>query len=171
MATATSLLTIEQFHDLYLGEGGYEYWFGEVVRKPMPTWLHAILQCQLAELLRRLGYFSGSELTLRVDRNWEPIPDVAGAVHLELPYPTKPINIAIEILSDDQMARLFEKCRNYARIGIGQIFVFDPEARVVWEWSRHTENLERIDTLLFGNGSSVEASEIWLEFESRLPKP
>jgi hypothetical protein len=30
MAVATVLLTIEQFHDLYGSESGYEYWFGEV---------------------------------------------------------------------------------------------------------------------------------------------
>jgi Uma2 family endonuclease len=42
-------------------------------------------------------------------------------------YPTKPIDVAIEILSDDQMTGLFERCRQYVRIGIPQIFVFDPE--------------------------------------------
>jgi hypothetical protein len=62
MAVATVLLTIEQFHGLYGSESGYEYWFGEIIRKPISTWLHCILQGQLVELLRRLGYFSASEL-------------------------------------------------------------------------------------------------------------
>jgi hypothetical protein len=128
------------------------------------------LQVQLVELLRRLGYFRASELSLRIDPEREPRPDVAGALTVDGRYPTKPIDVAIEILSDDQMTRLFEKCRQYVRIGIPQIFVFDTEARVVWEWSRKTGNFERIDTLVFGNGSSVEAAEIWMEFEGRIPR-
>ena len=76
MATATGRMTLEQFHELYDSENGYEYWFGKAVRKHRPTWTHAILQGQLVELLTRLGYFSGSELTLRVDSEWEPRPDV-----------------------------------------------------------------------------------------------
>jgi hypothetical protein len=56
------------------------------------------------------------------------------------------------------------------RIGIPQIFVFDPEARVVWEWSRRTANLERVETLAFGNGLTVATAEIWLEFDTRIPR-
>ncbi len=168
MATALGSLTLEQFHDQYDSEAGYEFWFGEVVRKPMPTWLHAILQIQLGELLRRLGYYAGSELSLRTDKNWEPRPDVTGALNLELPYPIKPVEIAIEIRSDDQMKMLFAKCRHYVRIGVSQIFVFDPETRAAWEWNRTTDNLERIQVLELGNGARVEVDEIWAEFDHRV---
>lgn len=168
MPAATTLLTLDQYHAQYEHQHGYEYWFGEVIRKPVPTWLHAIFQAQLAELLYRLGYFSGSELALRIDPTWEPRPDVSASLELEQPYPTKPIDIAIEILSDDQADLLFEKCQHYAALGIPQIFVFDPKARKAWEWSR--ESLQRIHTLQLGNGSTVEVKDIWTELDRRTNK-
>ncbi|HZQ56313.1 MAG TPA: Uma2 family endonuclease [Bryobacteraceae bacterium] len=168
-AQTTATLTLEQYHAEYAGESGYEYWFGEVIRKPMPSWLHAVLQALLGDVFYRLGYFSGSELTLRVDPHWEPCPDVAAALELAEPYPTRPVDIVAEILSpDDTMAFVFKKCRQYVRIGIPQIFVFDPETRDAWEWSRKPDNLERITGLLLGNGASLDINEIWAELDQRL---
>ncbi|MGA8025810.1 MAG: Uma2 family endonuclease, partial [Bryobacteraceae bacterium] len=95
--------------------------------------------------------------------------DVSASLKIEQPYPTKPVDIVAEILSpDDAMTKVFDKCRNYARIGIPQIFVFDPESKTAWEWSRETDNLERIQTLRLGNGSSLEVNEIWAELETRM---
>jgi Uma2 family endonuclease len=142
MAVA-NFLTVHEFNARYAHEHGYEYWFGEAVRKGMPTWLHSVLQVILAEFLHRLGYVTGSELELRIDPEWQPRPDVAASLEMEEPYPTKPVDIVAEILSDDPMTRVFEKCRNYTRIGIPQIFVFDPVSRTAWEWSRNSDNLER----------------------------
>ncbi len=168
MATATPPLTLEQFNAQYANEHGYEYWFGEVVQKAMPTWLHGLLQLILREVFYKLGYISGSEIDLRIDPNWQPRPDVTAALEIEQPYPTKPVDIVVEVLSDDPMTKVFEKCRNYVRIGIPQIFVFDPESRTAWEWSRETDNLERIETLRLRNGSTLEISEIWLELATRI---
>ncbi|MGA8025842.1 MAG: Uma2 family endonuclease, partial [Bryobacteraceae bacterium] len=71
--------------------------------------------------------------------------DVSASLKIEQPYPTKPVDIVAEILSpDDAMTKVFDKCRNYARIGIPQMFVFDPESKTAWERSRETDNLERI---------------------------
>lgn len=170
-AQTTATLSLEQYRADYASESGYEYWFGEVIRKSMPTWLHAILQALLGDVFYRLGYFSGSELTLRVDPQWEPRPDVVAALELTEPYPTRPVDIVVEILSpDDTMAFVFKKCRQYVRIGIPQIFVFDPEARDAWEWSRKTDNLERISRLVLANGASLEVSEIWAELDRRLQR-
>jgi Uma2 family endonuclease len=169
MATATTLLTLQEFNAQYGDEHGYEYWFGEVVRKGMPTWLHSILQIILGELLHRLGYITGSELDLRIDPNWQPRPDVAAASRIEGCYPTKPVDIVVEILSpDDPMTRVYEKCRHYARIGIPQIFVFDPESKTAWEWSRQTHNLETIQTLHLANGSTLPVTDIWAELDARM---
>jgi Uma2 family endonuclease len=170
MSAATTLLTIEQYREQYAGEPGWEYWFGEAVRKPVPTWLHGILQVILSDLLYKAGHYSASELDLRIDPNWEPRPDVAGALELEQPYPTKPIDVAIEILSDDKMGQLFRKCRHYVRIGIPQIFVFDPEARDAWEWSRETDSIERIQELRLGNGSVITLAGVWAELDRRIAK-
>ena len=169
MATASTLLTLEEFNAQYANEHGYEYWFGEVVRKGMPTWLHGVLQVILAEFLHRLGYITGSEIDLRIDPNWQPRPDIAAALKIEGRYPTKPVDIVVEVLSpDDPMTRVYEKCRQYTRIGIPQIFVFDPESKTAWEWSRETHNLETIQALHLANRSMLPVAEIWAELDARL---
>ena len=160
MAAAIVSLTLEEFNAQYAHEHGYEYWFGEVVQKGMPTWLHGLLQAILAEFFHKLGYASGSEIDLRIDPQWQPRPDVTAALEIEQPYPTKPVDIVAEVLSDDPMTKVFEKCRNYARIGIPQVFVFDPQSKTAWEWSTKTDNLERIQTLHLGNGSTLEVCDI-----------
>ena len=160
MAAATTpiRLTLEEYNAKYGSENGYEYWFGEVVRKGMPTVLHAVLQILLGELLYRLGYLTGGELELRVARDWRPRPDVAAFLEVQGRYPTKPIDIVVEILSDDDtMRRVIQKCGHYERIGIGQIFVFDPEGRLAWEWSRDGHTLAPVGKLQLGNGKSKRA--------------
>ncbi len=161
MATAVHLLTLEEFRERYAEEKPYyEYWFGEAVQKSLPTWLHSLLQGILTELLSRSGYRSGPEVELRIDPAWQPKADVAAAVVVEQPYPTRPIDVVAEILSpDDRMSRVFEKCRQYARIGIWKIFVLDPELRYAWERSRETENLERIDSMRLPNGRDIPLAE------------
>lgn len=170
MAGAT-LISLEQYHERYSTEQGYEYWFGEVVRKPVPTWLHSILQALLAELFTRAGYIAGSELDLRIDRDWEPRPDVAATLKpITEPYPTKPIEVVAEVLPpDDTIAKIREKCSLYSHIGIAQIFVFDPERKQAWEWNRQESDLEQIsDQLRLQNGSSITLQEVWSELERRL---
>lgn len=73
-----------------------------------------------------------------------------------------------EVLSpDDRMDALFDKCAQYARIGIRQIFVFNPRTHNAWEWNTEKENLERIDRLNLGNGEIVDLAAIWNEMERR----
>ncbi len=109
MATATSQLTLRQFREQYASESGYEYWFGEVVRKAVPTWLHALIQKILCLYLDGAGYESAAELELGIDPEWEPRPDVAASLVIEQPYPTEPIDIVAEVLSpEDRMSRVFE---------------------------------------------------------------
>jgi Uma2 family endonuclease len=100
MGSATHLLTLEEFRCRYAEEKPYyEYWFGEAVQKSVPTWLHTLLARILADALDRAGYASGPELELRIDPNWQPKPDVAAALTVEIPYPTKPIDVVAEVLS------------------------------------------------------------------------
>jgi Uma2 family endonuclease len=48
MSTGTQI-TLDEFRERYAGEHGVEFWFGEVVRKGVTNWLHALLQGILAE--------------------------------------------------------------------------------------------------------------------------
>jgi Uma2 family endonuclease len=106
----------------------------------------------------------------RIDPDWEPRPDVVAARELEQPYPTKPIDIAIEILSDDQMSRLLEKCEHYARIGIPCVFVFDPKGRRIWKWNPAADDLQRVQNLELPNGVITSGQTIWDQFERRITK-
>ena len=172
MAAGTTLLTLEEYHAKYAHEAGWEYWFGEAVRKPVPTWYHSVLQWILARFLSDAGFIAGSELDLRIDQNWEPRPDVAGATAITGRYPTKPneISLVIEILSDDQMSYLLKKCQNYVRIGIEHIYVFDPEGQRIWKWSKEEDDLIRVQGIQFEDGdrSFLPGERIWTEFKRRI---
>ncbi len=171
MATVAQI-PLEEFQNRYSGESGYEYWFGEVVRKGVPTWLHAILQSLLAQIFSEQGYFAGSELDLRISPDFQPRPDVAASLDLESStYPTKPIDIVAEILSpDDLPAKLLEKCRHYAKLGIRQIYVFDPLERTAAMWNPIEQQLDRIDHLTLTNGSVVSVGTIFNRFDQRLKR-
>ncbi len=171
MATATHSLTLEEFRTRYAQEKPYyEYWFGEAIQKSVPTIPHGVLQPILVAMFAAAGYRSGSEIELRIDPDWQPKPDViAWHSPIRQSYPTAPVDIVAEILSpDDAMALVFEKCRQYQRIGIAQIFVFDPEARVAWEWSAATGNLERISSVGLGNGQSIPLITLWQNLDQAL---
>ncbi len=72
----------------------------------------------------------------------------------------------MEVLSpEDRMQRVISKCRNYERIGVPAIFVMDPEFRDAWEWSRSTQNLERISTMNLPNGKHITTEDLWSELE------
>jgi Uma2 family endonuclease len=167
-----ALLTLAEFNLRYDGESGYEYWFGEVIKKSMVTRLHGALAGILIQLMTDAGYFTTTEVDLRIDSEFQPRPDVLAELYPDMTqdYPTKPDGvIAIEVLSpDDTMSRVFRKCRNYRHIGVTQVFVFDPEARVAWQWSRETENLERFAEVQLGNGAVLKATTVWAELDRRL---
>ena len=89
MATTADRLTIADFERLYGAQKPhYEYWFGEAVQKTMPAWLHSLLQGIIVMLLKEAGYKAGSELTLKIRPDFEPVPDVAAtAGRIEGRYP------------------------------------------------------------------------------------
>jgi Uma2 family endonuclease len=169
--SAITHLTLEQFHALEAQSEGprLEYWYGEAIPKPMPTWLHSALQRILADLFESAGYNSAVELELRISPDWEPKPDVAAALLVEEPYPTRPIEIVAEVLSpEDQRPRVLAKCREYHRIGIGQIFVLDPLNRTARIWNAAKDDLEDIERLELGNGAVLLVSEIWRKLNRKM---
>jgi Uma2 family endonuclease len=163
-------LTLEEFHAFEHSRTDgprYEYWFGKAVPKAMPTWLHSELQALLLGLLKQLGYYSAIELELRILPDWHPKPDVAAASFREQPYPTKPIEIVAEVLSPtDKPSEVNEKCRNYEKCGIGQIYVFDPQKRTAEIWM--ADRLVAIEMLRLPNGVTYPVSAIWNELDRRM---
>ncbi len=171
MATATHI-SLADFHASYATESGYEYWFGEVVRKGMPTWLHAILQAVLCAVFDEHGYIAGTELDLRISSVFQPRPDVAATLHLETyGYPTKPIDIVAEVLSpDDRPEKVAEKCGYYAGLGIQQIYVFDPVRQTAEQWNSLDQKLQTISELTLTNGALVQVSDIFARLDERIQR-
>ncbi|MBV9611948.1 MAG: Uma2 family endonuclease [Acidobacteriaceae bacterium] len=160
MATAAKL-TIAEFEQQYGEEKPYyEYWYGEPVQKSMANFTHGLLQGILMVLLSKVGYKAASEVTLKIDRDFQPIPDViASRAPVERPYPTRAVDIVIEILSeDDRMARILTKCRAYEGWGFEQIYVVDPNARLIFRWiDRGLEEVNAVD--------KIAAEQIWSELD------
>jgi Uma2 family endonuclease len=173
MATITRpFLTLEEFERRYAGsDRRLEYWHGEVIEKPMPTWLHSVLQALLTEILREAGYKAGPEVELRLDLEFAPRPDVmAGRHSIQTRYPTQPseVEIVIEILSpDDTMVRVLAKCEEYVRIGVAQIFVAEPESETAWIWNREKKQLDRTDQWTLTNGKTIVLSDVWHQMHER----
>ncbi|SRR5579884_1874376 len=165
MATVASKLSVEEFDKLYSGEKPYyEYWHGEAIQKSIPTWVHALLERILMNLLGKAGYEAGSELKLEIDPDFQPVPDVVGTRQpVEFPYPTRPLEVVIEILSeDDPMSRVLNKLRTYDRWGFEQVYLVDPMKRIVYRWRGN--RLEEVDEF-----AGVSVAEIWSALD-RVPR-
>jgi Uma2 family endonuclease len=163
-------LSKEEFHAKYDGEKPYfEYWDGEAVQKSMPTSSHGLTQKFLMRLLDDIGYESGSEIELRLDANYELIPDVIAADGaLEDPYPTRPFEVAIEIFSPgDSFSRVLRKCRLYEKWGIRQIVVIDPKERIVWRFENRIP--VETDIIAYRGESKIPAQALWDELDRRKP--
>jgi hypothetical protein len=162
--SATTILTVQQFDALYGGESGWEYWFGEARRKPLPTYLHGILQGVLFELLIRAGYIASVETDLKIASDWQPRPDVVGVLEINEKYVTRPENVVVfEILSEDDS--IVAKCQHYAEIQIRQLFVFHPVKQTVTFWNG--QELEPVQDVKLANGVTITGATIWREFASR----
>jgi Uma2 family endonuclease len=159
-------MTVEQFDKRYGHEKPYfEYWFGEPVQKAMPTWIHSMLQKIIMRLLDDAGYESGAEVKLKISANFQPLPDVSAVLpgQVEVPYPTRPVEVVVEILSsEDRFSQVLSKCQFYGELGIKHIYVVDAEARQVWCW-RRDQPPTLTDALM-----SIPVSTIWSELDRRL---
>ncbi len=157
MPAAAEQLSFTEFQLRYgHSERAYEYWRGEAMPKGMPTWIHGFLQSLLCELLTALGYKAGGDIELRIVPDACPRPDViATRGKIEIPYPTKAVEIVVEILSpDDPMPYILQKCTAYYDWGFQFIYVVDPENRKVYRWTGQA--LETVTTLL-----SISDDRIW----------
>lgn len=164
MALVATQLTVGEFDRIYGHEAGWEYWFGEARRKPVPTFLHGVLQIVLAELLRLAGYISTVESDIHSDPDWRPRPDVYGVLHeIEGTYATKPVDVVVEVLSEGD--DIVTKCQHYSQIEIPQVFVLSPEARTIARWDGQAL-LPVLDVEL-ANGVTITGKTIWAQLEKR----
>lgn len=116
MAAVAEKLTFLEFQARYEhGERSYEYWFGQAMPKGTAMWIHGLLQGIVGRLLNEAGYIAGPGVELRIVPDAHPKPDViATKAAVEDPYPTKAVDVVVEILSkDDTMPYVIEKCHAY----------------------------------------------------------
>lgn len=135
MAATTSHLSLEEFHRLYDGvKPNHEYWYGESIAKSMPTSLHGLFQAVLVTLLLNRGWKPLSEVTLKMSPNAELVPDlIATRGKIQLPYPTHPVELCIEILSpDDRLKNVLQKGKHYLDWGVSHVWIIDPVGRTAW---------------------------------------
>jgi len=92
---------------------------------------------------------------------------VLAATIIEGRDPTEPVDLVVEILSDDQFRYIHDKCRHYLRVGIAAVFVIDPDERRLWRWDPGTETLTPIDELQLPNGRVIVSVTIWSAFDER----
>jgi len=164
MAAVAEKLTFAEFEIRYgHGDQSYEYWRGEPIPKAMPTSIHGLLQAILAGLFRDAGFVAATEVELRIDPDARPKPDlVATSGKLEQPYPTKAVDVVVEILSqDDPMPYILEKCQAYGKWGFTYIYVINPESKQIFRWTGSA--LELTDKL-----TTIPAERIWGELEKSL---
>ncbi len=117
------------------------------------------------QLLDRIGYDSGFEITIKLHPAYELVPDVIAAEgRITNPYPTEPFEVVVEILSTaDPFSRVLQKCHLYETLGIRQVGLVDPDNRVV----RSFENgsLRETDIIARRGERVITAQELWAEVD------
>ena len=162
-------MTIAEFERQYRDvKPNHEYWFGEAVPKAGATSTHGLLQNIVTMTLDEAGYKAAPEVTLKISSDFQPVPDViATAGRFERPYPTKPVDVVVEILSpEDSLQRVLRKCKLYSAWGIPLVVVLDPDGREGWIWEDHT--LRPTTAIVLENGRSISLDRIFRELDAEL---
>ncbi len=133
----------------------FEYEAGVVTEKPMPNWKHGDLCTWIAALILKVfpHYRAAAEVRSRLKENRWRLPDIIvderskrGEV-----YAYTPPHLCIEVLSDDDTPeKIFTKCRQYHDWGVPHCWIFDPEARIAWQFERGSEPLPVTDRIAAG---------------------
>jgi Uma2 family endonuclease len=148
MAAAHSFLSLERFESLYRDQKPYfEYWFGKAIQKEASETLHGVFQGTLGMLLIQRGWKAATEVRLKISALANPVPDlIADAKRLQIPYPTEPFDLCIEILSPgDDPRKLFQKAAHYLDWQIGTVWIINPEERRAYSMWRQAPVPVEID--------------------------
>ncbi len=141
MATAATTINLTE----YLRTSYHpdvEYVRGELKEKPVPTYLHGIVQIILGSWFlnhrKEWGIVVASEVRTQVDEDHVRLPDIVivrtggGRPRTLVQAPL----VAIEILSpDDSYADLRERAGDLRTMGVENIWLLDPERRTAEVWT------------------------------------
>ena len=145
-------------------EHDMEYVDGVLVERGMPTIAHSLLQklvlVWFLEMEAKLRFEALQEVrTQIIERARYRIPDV---MLCPLPLPRGKICdvvpwAIIEILSpDDTLAKTRDRFRDYARIGVNELFLLDPEEFIAYR---------------FQDGSLIQTKVATIELPNAVPVP
>jgi len=125
---ATTLVPVDDylrnFNDTHC-----EYVDGVLIEKPMPTWMHGVLQTWIAALIMRQypQYLAGAEVHARLKATEFRLPDIAvqlREIAQEESYAERPPALCVEILSpEDRLGGIFAKCERYHDWGVPTCWV------------------------------------------------
>jgi Uma2 family endonuclease len=118
-----------------------EYVDGVLHQKPVPTWMHGLLQAHLAMLINQgfHDFVAASEVNVRIRTEKYFVPDliVQRRDWIQSPYPTSPVHLCAEVLSpEDRMSEVLAKCEEYHAWGVETTWIVDPETRRAWQYQR-----------------------------------
>jgi Uma2 family endonuclease len=149
-ATATKLLTAEEFYDFVHLPENADRWFelvrGEVIELPPPRKPHGFVCTKVASALDRyvtergMGYVTSNDSGVILERLPDTVrgPDVAlyedASTYAELhpKYGEVPPRLAVEVLSpDDRAPAVMRKIADYLRSSVALVWVLDPELRTL----------------------------------------
>ena len=158
MSAGTMLVSVEEYlRSNY--KPACEYVDGVLHQKPMPTWMHGLLQVHLAMLINQgfRQFVAAAEIAVQIRPGKYFVPDLAVQRRdsVQSPYPTSPVHLCIEILSpDDRMSEVLAKCEEYQAWGVQTTWIVDPETKRAWEY-RKGERLVEVPA-----GGSLQADGI-----------
>ena len=136
--TGSTLVSVEEYLSTSY-KPNCEYVDGVLYPKPMPTWMHGLLQSHLAMLINQgfAQFAAASEVTVQIRTGKYLVPDliVQRRDSIQAPYPSVPVHLCVEVLSpDDRMSEAFAKCEEYHAWGAQTTWVLDPEEQRAWEY-------------------------------------
>ncbi len=120
-----------------------EYVHGEIVERSLPTKRHSKIQQRLSMMLDPIGCYP--EMRLQLADDVFRIPDIS--VYEQEPedeVPTVPPLAVIEIVSpDDRFQALVEKCEDYYKWGVRNIWVVEPQSKKLYAYAAKLCDVDR----------------------------
>jgi Uma2 family endonuclease len=107
---------------------------GEIVERPLPTFLHGSIQLLLGARLLLLqqtyAIFAGVEVRVQIAPDLIRIPDIAVWTTNPGSLPIEPALVAVEITSpDDRLHDILAKFEEYQAWGVAHIWLVEPELK------------------------------------------
>ena len=176
MATTVSIPVSEYLSSIYHPD--CDYVDGELQERNLGTQLHSLVQKVVSAIFwaqrKKWRLRSLTEQRVQVSATRYRIPDVC-VVSAEEPIDPilhAPPLLCIEVLSpEDRFSRIQARVQEYQRMGVGHVWIIDPETREIWT-AEGMAGLVPLGTGLLpvpGTDATIAVSEIFEEIDEAPP--